>query len=186
MKILNDISEIHIGYNFRSEATTERQTVFVISAKNLADFTNADKIVIPWQFNNYLRAGDILVKSRGANYEARVFQPCNQEYPYVASNTLIVVRLTTDAYGPAYIAQVINSEKAQRFLRSLSSGATLPALSPSSLGCLPCPEASLEEQMRLENIAETMDDYRMCLAQYQKAGENLVKIIEQQLMKGTK
>jgi len=182
---LNHIADIHIGYNLRSVVKTERQTVSIISAKGLAeDFQNADETTIPSSFSNYLQDGDILVKSRGDRYEAKVFRAQSKGRLYIASNTLIVVRLTTGNYRPAYIAQVINSEKAQQFLRLLSSGQVVPTLSPSSLGHLSCPEISLRKQEQLENTTRTLDDYRIYLAQYQKAGEKLAKAIEQQLMKG--
>lgn len=187
MAKLNNISEIRTGYNLRSSIRTEQQTVFLISAKELAtNFVETGKITIPKSFKNYLRDGDILVKSRGTSYEAKVFKAHRCEYPYVAANTLIVIRLRTDNYKPAYIAQIINSSDSQRFLRSLSLGQTLPSLSPVSLGALSCPEMSPEKQKQLEKIIEIMNDYRACLSQYQKTGETLTSAIEQQLMKGAK
>lgn len=184
---LSNIAEIRTGYNPRSTAKSEQQTVFVVSAKDLAtDYVETSKENIPKSFDNYLQDGDILVKSHGANHEAKIFRPHSQEHSYIAVSTLIIVRLKTNHYKPAYITQIINSESAQQFLRSLSSGAVLSALSPSSLGSLPCPRIPLIEQEKLENITKTIDEYHAYMAQYQKASEKLTKAIQQQFMKGIK
>ena len=186
MKRLHDISLIRTGYNFRSIANTARQLVFLVSAKDLnSNFTDLDEIKIPSSYGNFLQDGDILVKSRGANYEAKVFhKPKSTDQPYVAANTLIIISTTDKNYKPSYIAQIINSDETQQLLRSLSSGHTVPILSPSSLGSLQCPEISLEKQEQFETIAKIIDDYQSTVAQYQKAADNLIKALKTKLMKG--
>lgn len=186
MKRLQNISSLRTGYYFRSTTDTAKRPVFLISAKDLSsNFTNLDEIEIPSSYSNFLQDGDILVKSHGANYEAKVFhKPKSTNQPYIAANTLIIARLTSNNYKPSYIAQIINSEETQQFLRSLSSGHTVPILSPSSLGSLQCPEISLEKQAQFELIAKTIDEYQSTLAQYQKATDNLTKALKTKLMKG--
>lgn len=187
MTKLNDIADIRTGYNPRSTSKTNQQTIFTVSAKDLAeDFTNVDKNAIPSSFDNYLRDGDILVKSHGINYEAKVFRSRDYNTPFIALNTLITVRVTVDWYKPEYIAQIINSGRSQQLLRSLSSGATVSVLSPSSLGTLLIPEAPLEKQEQLDDITKIMDEYHACLTQYQKASKNLTKAIGQLFMEGVK
>lgn len=187
MNRLKDISEIHTGYNFRSIAKIDCQTVCLISAKDLgADFRNLDEIRIPISYNNYLRDGDILVKSRGINYEARVFKAPDSRKRYVAASTIIVVRLKPEDYKPSYIAQIINSDGAQQFLRSLSAGQTVPSLSPSSLGTLNCPKIPLEKQEQIEIVTDAMDEYQITLVKYMEAGEKLTKALKNQLIKGVK
>ncbi len=185
MNRLQNISEIRTGYNFRSIANAELQTVYLVSAKDLpTDFTNINKVNIPSSYKHYLRSGDILVKSRGTNYEARVFRDPNHNHPYVAASTIIIVRLIARNYKPSYVAQLINSDGAQQFLRSLSSGQTVPILSPSSLGLLNCPQAPLEKQDQLEIITKTIGEYQITLVRYAEAGEKLTKALKTQLMKG--
>lgn len=185
MSRLHTISEIYTGYNFRSIANKARQTVYLISAKDLStNFTDINEIDIPNTYKNYLKDGDILVKSRGISYKAKVFKSPNYDHPYIAANTLIIVRLTDKNYKPSYIAQVINSDGAQEFLRSLSSGQTVPILSPSSLGSLNCPKLSLEKQNKLATIAETIDEYQTTLAKYTEASKKLTKSLKTKLMKG--
>ena len=186
MKRLQDISQIRTGYNFRSIANTAKQPVFLVSAKDLnSNFTDLDEIEIPNSYGNFLQEGDILVKSRGANYEAKVFHKSKtSNQPCIAANTLIIISLTDKNYKPSYVAQIINSEETQQFLRSLSSGRTVPILSPSSLGSLRCPEASPEKQEQFETVARIIDDYQSTLAQYQKATDNLAKALKTKLMKG--
>lgn len=186
MKRLHDISLIRTGYNFRSIANTAKQPVFLVSAKDLkTNFTDLDEIEIPNSYSNFLQEGDILVKSRGANYEAKVFhKPRTTDQPYIAANTLIIISLTDKSFRPSYIAQIINSEETQQLLRSLSSGHTVPILSPSSLSSLRCPEASLEKQEQFETITKIIDEYQSTVAQYQKATDNLTKALKTKLMKG--
>lgn len=185
MNILNTISEIRTGYNPRSTTKIEQQIVFIVYAKDLAtNFTEVSELAIPRSYNSYLQDGDILVKSRGANYEAKVFRPHYQGHPYVAASTLLVIRLTSNAYKPAYIARIINSKRTQQLLRLSSSGSIVLTLSPSSIGAIPCPETSPEKQEQLENFTNVLEDYRTCLTKYQRAGEDLTKAIEQQLTKG--
>lgn len=187
MNRLIDISEIHTGYNFRSTTKTDRQMVYLISAKDLgADFRDLDEIRIPSSYDNYLRDGDILVKSRGVNHEAQVFRAPDSNRRYVAANTIVVVRPKSENYKPSYIAQIINSDGAQQFLRSLSFGQTVPSLSPSSLGTLNCPKIPLEKQNQIEIVAEAIDEYRVTLTRYVEAGEELTKALKNQLMKGVK
>lgn len=186
-KKLSSISDIRTGYNFRSIANARLQTVFLVSAKDLnTDFADVDEISIPNSYGGYLQEGDILVKSRGASYEAKVFLPSHNDYPYIAASTLIIVRLRSDIYKPSYIAQIINSDGAQKFLRSLSSGQTVPILSPSSLGSLMCPEAPIEKQDQLEIMTETLGEYRIVLAKYIEAQEKLSKALQNEIMKGVK
>lgn len=186
MKRLHDISLIRTGYNFRSIANTAKQSVFLVSAKDLnSNFTDLDEIEIPNSYGNFLQEGDILVKSRGANYEAKVFhKPRTTDQPYIAANTLIIISLTDKSFRPSYIAQIINSEEIQQLLRSLSSGHTVPILSPSSLGSLRCPGASPEKQEQFETITKIIDEYQSTVAQYQKATDNLTKALKTKLMKG--
>ena len=186
MKRLHDISLIRTGYNFRSIANTAKQPVFLVSAKDLnSNFTDLDEIEIPNSYGNFLQEGDILVKSRGANYEAKVFhKPRTTDQPHIAVNTLIIISLTDKSYKPSYVAQIINLEETQQLLRSLSSGRTVPILSPSSLSSLQCPEASLEKQEQFETITKIIDEYQSTVAQYQKAADNLTKALKTKLMKG--
>lgn len=186
MKRLHDISLIRTGYNFRSIANTAKQPVFLVSAKDLnSNFTDLDEIEIPNSYGNFLQEGDILVKSRGANYEAKVFhKPRTTDQPYIAANTLIIISLTDKSYKPSYVAQIIILEETQQLLRSLSSGRTVPILSPSSLGSLRCPEASPEKQEQFETITKTIDEYQSTVAQYQKATDNLTKVLKTKLVKG--
>ena len=186
MKRLNDVSIIRTGYNFRSISNTVKRLVFLVSTKDLSsNFTDLDEIEIPSSYSNFLQDGDILVKSRGTNYEAKVFhKPKDADQPYIAANTLIIVRLTGASYKSSYVVQIINSKETQQFLRSLSSGRTVPILSPASLSLLRCPEAPSEKQEWFETITKTIDDYQSALAQYQKATDNLTKAIKTKLMKG--
>lgn len=186
MKRLHDISLIRTGYNFRGITNTAKQSVFLVSAKDLnSNFADLDEIEIPKSYGNFLQDGDIIVKSRGTNYEAKVFhKPKSTDQPYIAANTLIIISLTDKNYKPSYIAQIINSDEPQQFLRSLSSGHTVPILSPSSLGSLRCPEASLEKQGQFETVARIIDDYQSTVAQYQKAANILTKALKTKLMKG--
>ncbi len=187
MKRLQDISIIRTGYNFRSISSTSLQTVRLISAKDLAsNFTDADEVRIPDSYKNYLQDGDILVKSRGPFYEAKVFTNPNQSSKYVATNTLIVVRLTTKDYKPSYITEIINAPGSQRFLRSLSSGQTVSILSPSSLGLLNCPQTPLAEQDQLEIITKTIDDYQITITKYKETSDKLTKALKNELIKGVK
>lgn len=186
-KKLGSISEIRTGYNFRSISGVDCQTVNLVSAKDFStDFVDTDEISIPSSYSNYLQDGDILVKSRGLNYEAKVFIKSDPEASYIAANTLIIVRIKDKDFKPRYIAQIINSDGAQRFLRTLSSGQTVSILSPVSLGSLMCPEAPLDKQERLEIIAKTIEDYEITLVKYVKAQGRLMKVLQNNLTEGVR
>jgi restriction endonuclease S subunit len=186
-KKLSDIAEIRTGYNFRSISNVGLQDVCVISAKDLNNnFTDLEMFLIPASYDGYLRKGDILVKSRGTSFEAKVFNVDDSVNKYIAVNTLLIVRLKTDEYKPSYIAHIINSGGVQLFLRGLASGQTVPILSPASLGILQCPEIPIERQEEIEVITETIDDYRVTMAKYIKAQEDLVKAIENKITEGVK
>lgn len=187
MNQLNHISEIRTGYNFRSIANTERQMVYLVSAKDLdTNFSDIIEIEIPATYGNYLQDGDILVKSHGTTYTAKVFKTKKRDYPCIAANTLLIVRITSKDYKPPYIAQIINSNGVQKYLKLLSSGQTVPFLSPSSLGSINCPKASLGKQDEIEVISEIIGDYQATLVKYMEAGENLTKALNAKLMEGVK
>ncbi len=187
MDRLQNLSTIHTGYNSRNISNTNLQAVRLVSAKDLAsNFIDVDEVHIPNSYQNYLQNGDILVKSRGPLYEAKVFRIPNQKYRYIAANTLIIVHLTSTNYKPSYITEIINAPGSQRFLRSLSSGQTVSILSPSSLGLLNCPQTPLEKQDQLEIITRTIDDYQITIAKYKEASDKLTKALKNELIKGVK
>lgn len=186
-RFLKDISEIRTGYNSRSSSCIGVQDVCIVSAKNLSDnFAGLEMFLIPASYNGYLREGDILVKSRGPVFEAKVFDIHDNLNKYIAANTLLIVRLKTNRYKSAYVAQIINSDGAQQHLRALSFGQTVPTLSPASLGSLVCPEIPVEKQEEIEVVTKAIDDYRITLVEYCEKQEKLMKALKNELMKGVK
>ena len=159
----------------------------MIGAKDIStNFTEAKRGKIPVNFRDFLQNGDILVKARGENHEAKVFRAQSDDYPYVATSTVLVVRLFNDRYTPLYLAHVINSSKSQKRLRSMSTGRTVASLSPLSMGELQVPDVSLSTQYKIERIMEILDEQRIILTKYYDANERLIKGIQNELIKGVK
>ena len=184
-KRLKDIAKIYSGYGPRSFTNTNRQIVRLVSARDIeTDFQDVAEVDIPVSYHNFLKEGDILVKSRGINHTAKVFSVPGCDAKYVASNTLVVVRVVDKSISPHYIAQFINSDNSQQILRSLAFGRTVPFLSPSSLSLIKCPLLAEDKQIEIENFVKILDEYQSTLEKYKKMGDELTKALKTKFMKG--
>ena len=187
MTKLSDIALIYTGYNPRSSASKKLQAVEFIVPKCLdSGWSESITVNIPEKYCNYLRSGDILVKSRGDVYSAKVFMAENRKRHYVASSTLLVVRPTNEMYSSFYISQIINLDTAQQTLKRSSDGKVASAISPSNLGDMDCPFVPVEQQMELEKIGTLMDEYKTISDQYIKLWGKFMQGLRQQIIKGVK
>lgn len=166
------IAEIKIGYTLRAGSTnnTKKQLAGLVAAKDLdSNFENIGEIAISSKYDNFLKKGDILVKSRGNSATARVFD-CDKNN-CLAAATLLVVRLKTEDFIPEYVELVINTPRNQQLLKTMTSSTLIPTLKPSSLREIEIPVISLSEQEHLIKefslITRTEDVLKQYLANLQ-------------------
>lgn len=187
MKLLK-IATITTGYceRKREKAFASPCNILLVQARDLdADYASLQPSQISSKYSLFLRQGDILVKARGSSFLAKVFSE-ETLIPTVATNTLLVVRSKNKTFLPNYIAQVINRPESQKKLRLQSTGAILSSLSPSTLGSLDIPQIPLEEQQKICDALNTINEYISLHKRYLKLEEKLTQEIISNLMKGTK
>lgn len=184
-KKLINIAIIFTGYCQRGSSFANSRDVSIVQARDFdSNFTNLQLARISSKYASFLEEGDILVKARGSRFEAKVFR--GAAMPTAAVNTLLVVRLTDEAFLPEYVAQLINQSDSQKKLRLQSTGAVLSSLSPTILGSLDIKPIPLEEQQKICNALNSVNEYISLHKRYLELEEKLSQEIISNLVKGTK
>lgn len=182
---LSNIATITTGYCQRKNTGKMLQEVSLVQARDFdSEFINLQSTHISSKYVSFLKDGDVLVKARGSKFEAKVFSGAS--VLTAAANTLLVVRLKDKYFIPGYIAQIINQPETQKKLRLQSTGAVLSSLSPTTLGSLEIKQIPLEEQQKICDALNTMNEYISLHKRYLRLEEKLAQEIISNLMKGTK
>jgi len=100
--------------------------------------------------DHHLRPGTLLVKSRGTNYSASLFDLTG--ITAVAAYHFIVVTITSQDIVPGYVCWYINRPETQYQLSLQASGSYIKALSAKALENLPIPIPPLSQQELIINV----------------------------------
>lgn len=181
---LSNIATITTGYCQRKNTGKMLQEVSLVQARDFdSDFVCLAKTNIPAKYSSFLQDNDILVKARGTKHDARLFKMRSRK-PVVASNTLLVIRVTDDNFLPGYIAQLINAASVQKYLRVSSLGALLSALSPATLAEIEVEKIPLAKQQQLCDAIEAIEEYKAALERYRNLEDSLLNSLTSRLTKG--
>ena len=154
--LLKDISEIFSGHTVRSRVENDLSgDVFAIQLKDLAKHYS-EITDYPHRIKNsdvpqkqFLKRGDILFISKGANNFALVF---DKDYPAIAISVFFVLRITNKKVDPYYLAWYINQEKAQGYLHTGKEGTMITNINKVTLEHLEIEIPSVEKQKVITEI----------------------------------
>ncbi len=110
---------------------------------------NGEKI----KTKNYLKDGDVLFTSKGANNFAVPYKETNKT-PTIASSALFVLKINKDLANPDFIAWYINQSKVQNYFKSNESGTYTTSINKTVLEETPIELPSLEKQAKIATIAK--------------------------------
>lgn len=187
-KKLKELAEISLGISFRSGLLSdEAGDSFLLQMKDLGVDTALDlsgkldslfKIQRPLiKAADALLEGDILFRSRGANFTAVIIEKTikakSQLQNVFPVSPLYLIRLRSEKLLPAYLLWFINNTDTQKQLQQMSEGTQIKMLSKKNLDNLEIIIPSLEKQKKivalnalfkkekllLENLIEKKKDY---------------------------
>lgn len=175
---LSQIADIRMGYPFRSriehEADGDIAVVQMkdISESNFIDLATAVRVNLPdVQPHHFIQNGDLIFRSRGANYAAALASEI--AFPVVLAAPLMLVR--PKGALPDYLLWYINLDNTQALLGELSEGTSTKMISKAALAQLEVPILPRHQQ---EMIIE--------LSRMQQQEEKLMSEIVSQRKKLTK
>ena len=135
---ISGLGDLWVGYQLRADDKGKFKNVHpIIQLSDLADDAidtsglateNLERV----RDKDFVRTGDILLRSRGASYRAFVVPPCPPQT--VAIAPLFVLRLTARDVLPSYLAWYINRPTVQAELATRASGTYTPSVSLQAFG----------------------------------------------------
>lgn len=157
---LGQVAAISTGVVFRSQtpAASERGNVRWLTIRDLV----AQEHVVPYQLplievaqkfeHQCLRAGDVVLPSRGAHYRAwHVPDDAERVLPVGQIN---IIRVQADLVSPGYLTWLINSPLTQARLQTLLTGSNIQSLTKARLQLL---QIRLPAMPLQEHIARAHD-----------------------------
>jgi restriction endonuclease S subunit len=161
-KIIN-IASIHSGYHFTEKIENDKNGTFQfiqlkdIDVFNKIDYSNFHKILnTNIKTNQILRNGDILIKCRGTNFTASVFN-LNYENVIASSHFFILRLFDYNLIMPEYFSWFFNDEPIQKEIRIGIGGTHMQVLNKKFLGELKILIPPIEIQQKivyLKNLNE--------------------------------
>src|SRR5258708_1851656 len=94
-----------------------------------------------------LRAGELVLQTRGLSYRAAVVP--HDGPPMVAAGSLFILRPHPDRISPEYLVFFLNLPATQAVLRQSATGSTIPNLRRSAVEEVQVPLPSLSDQQQL-------------------------------------
>ncbi len=159
LKSLVPYGGIFSGYSFRGKITpTQGGELRVIQLKDIdKDYTEIGSECIFVNKNQvkdkyYLKDGDILFSSKGANNYALPFYTCDN-YPSVASSAFFIIRLDEKKANPNYVSWYINQKKVQQYLESQATGTYTTSINRETIENIPILLPAIPQQEKIANIA---------------------------------
>ncbi len=184
---LGNIVEARSGHTFRS--AVEPQVNGAIKVVQIKDVHRANVIdmttltAIHWVEKSeppLLVEGDILIKARGNNNEASLYQGTEA---VVASNQFFVLRLRTKQVLPDYLCWVLNHPVTQASLQRQQSGTAIKAITRATLMGLVVPIPDLAKQQRIAALQALWLEEDRLQAALQQNRQKMILGIYQGLMK---
>lgn len=155
-KQLKDISEVILGYTFRSKL--EKQVdgdVLVLQARNIIEdiiIKETDLLRVDLgnnRTNAFAKNNDVVLSSRGS-FRSAVIRTTSGTV--VASSSVYLLRLKTEEVLPEYLAIYLNSDFAQKQIKEKITGVVINALLRRNVEELEIIIPSLEAQKKAVSI----------------------------------
>lgn len=158
---LKALATLATGYPLarRGEPDPDRE-VCVVQLRNIEGTGNLDVSDAPlvWVDSSkikpdfWLRAGDVLFRSRGPSMPAALVP--DDLAPALAASPIIMIRVKPDQIDPAYLVWFLNHPKGQRLLQQYSRGTSMPMVNKSALVDLEIDLPPLDVQQKIVELAD--------------------------------
>jgi restriction endonuclease S subunit len=177
---------ISSGYSFRGKINgSPNGNLRVVQLKDMENeytsisndctFIDADEVKEKY----YLKKGDILFISKGANNFATVFD-LDDKFPSVASSVFYVIKLDTVKAVPNYVAWYINKTEVQQYFQTRAEGTYSLSINREVVEGIPIKLPSLEIQKKIAKVAKLAQKEQYI---YNTLKEKRDQLIEAQLLK---
>jgi hypothetical protein len=152
---LGDLADFRIGPPFRERIIHEPGGMYgIVQGKDVGEDgkIHVDEMArltrVPGKGNpEVLRAGEIVLQTRGRSYRAALVQPT--EIPLVAAGSLCILTPRASRIDPEYLVLLLNLPTMQASLRQLATGSYILNLRRSAVEEVEVPLPSLANQRRL-------------------------------------
>lgn len=185
---LKQFAEIQTGYLFRTKVPEEPSgNVTVVQMKDCSAINGIDwESCVKTQLaqvrdHEWLREGDILIPSRGNNYQAVYVDSNIAERKAVASPHFFVIRTISPQILPKYLDWWVNLQANQKYLNQNVEGTMTKSLRRPVLQALPLKIPSLSKQEMIIAMAETVKQERLTALRLIENNEQLMNAIAQHL-----
>lgn len=185
IKSLVTYGGIFSGYSFRGKISADIDgKLQVIQLKDIEnDYTEIGNECIFIKRHKvkdkyYLKQGDILFTSKGANNYAIVYNP-NGDIESVASSAFFVLRIDQEKAIPNYVAWFINQKKVQKYLESQATGTYTTSINRETIENISILLPSIEQQNKIAEIASLASKEQNL---YTQLIENRSRLIQTQLL----
>ena len=110
-----------------------------------------------------IKNGDIVLSCKSSKLKIALFESKDGE-DVLASGNLIVIRPDKNKILPAYLKMFLDSEKGNRLLNSIQTGASIISINPSALKEMNIPLLDIDTQAKISNLymskIDTINMYR--------------------------
>jgi restriction endonuclease S subunit len=190
---LLEIGTISSGFHLRGPANAEAGGAqSVIQLRDVrggaVDFSGVIRMNLERaRPKDYLGPGDILLRSRGASYEAAVVNLCPAET--VAAIPLYVLRLKVPRMNPEFLVWYINRPDVQAKLAAQAYGTHIPTVSLEAFAELDVVLPALDEQQRILHLEKLFQQEKDLTARYLEQRGHLIHaaqniILQHTILKG--
>ncbi|MBY0416677.1 MAG: restriction endonuclease subunit S [Pararheinheimera sp.] len=162
----NDVT-YHVGRTFSNGVNqSESGTLSVIQLRDVVHSSATSEVVWPRLVKvvsdakysvKYLQKDDILVVAKGPTKKAILLTDVPEET--VPTQHFLFIRIENKAlYLPEFVAFYLNTKPIQTWLNNHSGGSYQSTLSKTSLAKLPLPKISIENQKKIVDCADSIED----------------------------
>lgn len=189
MQFLGDVANIQTGFLFRAKVPEDpKGNVVVVQMKDCSCFdgiawdncvrTKLDRV----KESDWLKKGDILLATRGNNYQPIFVEFSQQDLLAVASPHFFVIRPKNTEILPEYLQWWLNLKQSQKYLIQNLEGSTTKSLRLPVLAELSIKIPSLAKQHVIVKMAKTLVQERKTLQKLIANNEKLMNALAQELI----
>ena len=188
---LEKLADIRTGLSLREAIKpVENGNAFILQIKDIQDDNEIDYSRITQttlktiKAKRMLHRGDILLRARGVNRSAALFD--GQGKNYQAANQFLIIRVTEDELLPEYLQWYLNQKPAQQYLAENSTGTSIPYTQASTLANLGIIVPSRQKQRAIAQLQKLSRDEEHVIQQIIVNRKQMMNAIVYDLMKQSK
>lgn len=186
---LKQIASVQMGFPFRSRLDSDNKgNVSVIQMKDITENGRFDSDnLIRTNLNHIeerhlIKMGDIVLRSRGQTNKCALV---NKDIgTTVVSAPLLIIRVSSGAVLPAYLAWYINQPTTQNYLASHARGTSVPMISKQIVEPLPVTVPSIKCQRKIVELSDMAKKEQELLKQLAMKREQYLSQLFMQLLQG--